>query len=72
MSHLDKPERRYLDFDAAVAYFGLTPYSLRWYVRQGKIPYRKLGARILFDLVELERWWATLHGVTPTEARRAG
>lgn len=72
MSDSTKPERRYLDVRGAAAFLGLSVYSVRWYVRRCKIPHRKLGARILFDPAELERWFASLPGVTPTEARRGG
>lgn len=71
MSEHTKPERRFLDVRGAAAFLGLTENSIRKYVARGKIPHRRLGGRVLFDPRELERWFGTLPGVTPSEARRA-
>lgn len=71
MSDSDKPLRRYLDVPGVAAFLGLTEHSVRKYVQRGKIPHRKLCGKLLFDPEEIERWFGTLPGVTPHQARRA-
>ncbi len=71
MSEPSKPERRYLDVPGVAAFLGLTEHSIRKYVQRGMIPHRKLGGKLMFDPAEIERWFGTLPGVTPHQARRA-
>jgi len=35
---------------------GLSVHTLRAYTCRRKVPFRKLGARVVFDPVELEKW----------------
>ena len=52
----------------ASALIGNTERSLRALIAQGVIPYRKLGGRVVFRRVELEKWIETLEGVSPKDA----
>jgi len=47
---------------------GNSERSLRALVANGVIPYKKLGGRVVFRRVELERWIETLEGVSPKDA----
>ena len=50
------------------ALIGNTERSLRALVAAGMIPYRKLGGRVVFRRVEIEKWIETLEGVSLKDA----
>ena len=52
-----KPDRRFLDTDAAADYLGLSPRTLQKHrVYGGGPPFRKFGRRVLYALDDLDRW----------------
>lgn len=53
----------------AAVFLGSSERSLRWHVARGLVPYRKLGARIVFRRAELESFVEALPGVTLKDAR---
>lgn len=62
---------RTLDVRSAANFLGMTEDSLRARVARGTIPYRKLGGRVIFLRIELERFMADLPGVTVEAALEA-
>lgn len=53
----------------------IKPGTLREWARRGKIPSRKFGRLLVFDVDELRSWYATrpsgaVHGTAKTEAER--
>jgi excisionase family DNA binding protein len=62
------PGRRYVALSEAAAYLGRTEKALRKLVERRAIPFRRAGRRLIFDLVELDRWVEGLPGVGLDEA----
>ena len=44
--------------EQAAEYLGIRPKTLYEWVRQGRVPYRKIGFNVRFDPAELEEWTA--------------
>jgi excisionase family DNA binding protein len=42
--------------DEAADFLGIRPKTLYEWVRQGRVPYRKIGFNVRFDPAELESW----------------
>ena len=59
---------RYVALAEAAAYLGRTEKALRKLVERRAVPFRKAGKRLVFDVVELDRWVVSLPGVTLYEA----
>ncbi len=53
-----------LDVKAASAILGMTEKALRRQLERGRVPHRKLGRKIVFIRVELERWVGQLPGLS--------
>jgi excisionase family DNA binding protein len=49
-------EKRFLDVEAVADYLSLSPYTIRTWVKTGRIPFVKLGRSVRFDLRELDIW----------------
>ena len=64
----DSPGRRYVSLSEAAAYLGRTEKALRKLVERRAVPFRRGGKRLVFDLVELDGWVASLPGVGLAEA----
>jgi len=66
--------QRFALLPAAADFLGCTDKALRKLVERRAVPFRRVGRRLIFDLQELERWFAHLPGVTLDEAleRRLG
>jgi excisionase family DNA binding protein len=47
---------RLLDTPALAAWLGLTERQIKWLVQQGQIPVTRIGRRVLFDMVEIDKW----------------
>ena len=65
---------RFCGIERAARLTGLAPMTLRKWARTGKIPARRAGRLILFDLAELDHWLAGLPGASesiPTPKRKA-
>jgi len=72
---VDAVKRRSIDgvvmsLDVASNEYGLPEKAVRQLVARKRIPYRKLGARILFLRRELDEFFDRLPGVRLEEARR--
>jgi excisionase family DNA binding protein len=51
------------------AYYRRARHAIYIWVRSGKIPHRRLpGGKVQFRRSELERWWATLEGISVDDA----
>jgi excisionase family DNA binding protein len=48
----------YLNYDQAADYIGIAAISLRQKVSGRKIPYLKVGKRVLFRKADIDRWLA--------------
>lgn len=59
-----------LDVRTAAALVGDTEKGIRGKVARRLIPFRRLGARIIFLRAELEQWLATLDGCNLDEAKK--
>jgi excisionase family DNA binding protein len=59
---------RLLGVAEAAGMLGLTERAIRHRVARGVLPYRRLGARVLFVAAELEAFMSGLEGVTVAEA----
>jgi len=44
--------------EAAERLLGISPYTLRSWLRQGRIPYHRLGRRIVLDQADVEAFLA--------------
>ena len=60
--------QKYLRVLQGAEYLGMSQKALRKWLERGRIPYRKLGRRVLIPAQELERFLATLPGKTVDEA----
>ena len=49
-----------LTVDVLAAKWSLKPGTIRAWARQGRIPSRKMGRLIVFDTVELSKWYEHL------------
>jgi excisionase family DNA binding protein len=47
---------RYLTVDAAAEYLSLTPKAVRRMIERGDIPHYRVGARLRFDVTDLDAW----------------
>ena len=56
MSEAEAAERRYLDVEELAQYIRSTPASVRQLVHLKRVPYIKRGRRLLFDVIEVDRW----------------
>lgn len=52
------------DIPRAAALLGLTEKALRRQVERGRIPFRRLGRKLIFLESEIQAWLETLPGVT--------
>jgi excisionase family DNA binding protein len=59
-----------LNLEAAAAYTGLSPHTVRWYAKTGRIAYSKPGRRLLFRREDLDRFVRTGR-VEPTQTGAA-
>lgn len=59
---------RYLDVESAATYLGMTPGALYASVARHKVPYRKVGRKLVFDRLELDSYIHSLEGVGVEEA----
>ena len=59
---------RFISLSTAANYLGLTEKALRKRVERREIPFRRVGRKLVFDLLELDQWFATLPGTTLQEA----
>lgn len=48
--------RNYLDINSLVEYLPLTKSTIYTMVNKGKIPYKKIGSKLIFDLGEIDEW----------------
>jgi excisionase family DNA binding protein len=58
-----------LGVSEAAALLGNSERSLRALVARGLVPFRRLGSRVVFRRVELEKFFETLDGVTLADVR---
>ena len=58
-----------LDVTAASRLLGMSERSLRAWIAKGKVPFRKLGRRVVFRAADLEKWIETLPGLSCAEAK---
>ncbi|MBT3367835.1 MAG: helix-turn-helix domain-containing protein [Nitrospina sp.] len=49
-------DRHLLDYKSAAEWLGIRPQSLRRWVSQRRIPFKKLGRVVRFDADELQSW----------------
>ena len=48
--------KRFLNVPETAVYLGLSEDTIRAWVKQGKIPFTKLGKAVRFDLFRIEPW----------------
>lgn len=48
--------RNYLDIKSLVEYLPLTKSTIYTMVNKGKIPYKKIGSKLIFDRDEIDQW----------------
>lgn len=48
--------RNYLDINSLVEYLPLTKSTIYTMVNKGKIPYKKIGSKLIFDRDEIDQW----------------
>ena len=51
--------RRFLNVSEVAVYLGLSDDTIRCWVKNGKIPFSKLGKSVRFDLQRIEPWLKT-------------
>ena len=56
MKSSDPTKLRLIDIRAAADYTGLSTHTLYTMVSQRRIPFVKLGGKLLFDLALLDEW----------------
>ncbi len=59
-----QPPPRLLTVEGASKWLGLEVKAIRWLIETRRIPYVRIGRRIYFDQVDLDRWIDT-HRVAP-------
>ncbi len=47
---------RYIDKKALSEYLGLSRFTIDMWVCQRRIPFIKMGRRVMFDLQDIEKW----------------
>ena len=62
------PAPKFCGIERAARITGLAPMTLRKWSRHGRIPARRAGRLILFDLAELDAWLAGLPSATDRDA----
>lgn len=69
MAHfLTRPPAAF-DLKTAAAVLGLTEKALRRHVDRRRIPFRRLGRKIIFLTTELQSWLASLPGMSIEEIK---
>jgi len=63
--------QEYLSVVQGAAHIGMKEKAFRKWLERGKIPYRKLGHRVLIPRADLEEFLAGLPGKTAKEALTA-
>ncbi len=63
--------QQYFSIAQGAEYLGLTEKAFRKWLERGRIPYRKLGRRVLIPRNDLEQFLADLPGRTAKEALTA-
>lgn len=58
-----------LNVTSAAAFLGTTEKALRRQVERGRVPFRRLGKKIIFLQSELAAWLEGLPGVTLNEVK---
>jgi len=58
-----------LDIRAAADFLGTSPKALRHLIERRRIPFRKLGRKVVLLRGELEQWIADLPGVSLDQVR---
>ena len=56
-----------LDLRGAACLLGMTEKGLRRQVERGRVPYRRLGRKLIFVRSEIESWFQRLPGLTLEE-----
>lgn len=51
-------ERRWFSVAEIAEYLGVSPNTIRKWIRTGKIPFCRLNGAIRFDINEIEQWTA--------------
>ena len=54
---------RYFTVDQVSAYLNRSPGAIRNLVMRKIIPYRKVGGRLAFDRIQIDRWVALSEGI---------
>jgi excisionase family DNA binding protein len=49
-------EKRYLKVEELATYLGLSPETIRAWVKKRQIPFYKLGRAVRFDKHEIDKW----------------
>jgi excisionase family DNA binding protein len=49
-------EKQYLSVDELAAYLGISKYTVYWWTATRRIPHKKLGKLVRFDLDEIKLW----------------
>jgi excisionase family DNA binding protein len=62
-------EQRYLDVHAAAAYLGTTEKAIRYKLEARRLPFSRIGKRIVFDRLELDKFLAK-NSVPPLDLTR--
>jgi hypothetical protein len=57
-----------MDVAGAAVYLGRTPEAIYKAAQRRLIPFRRLGKKLVFDTVELDRYMQALEGVDVAEA----
>lgn len=65
------PLQRYLTVAQAAHYLGRTVPAMYHLAEEARIPFKKAGGRLVFDIRELDRWVAGLPGVSTQTAVRS-
>lgn len=60
--------RRYLDVKAAALYLGMTEGAVYAAAERRQLPFRKVGRKLVFDVMKLDAYIEGLDGVDVTEA----
>lgn len=58
---------RYLDVKSCAGYMSMTEWAVYAAVHRGQLPYRRMGRKVIFDTVELDRHIRHLEGMDATE-----
>lgn len=55
-SQFDRKQSNYLKRDEAAEYLNISPVTFDRYVKSGDIPYRHVGRRRFYQIIELDEW----------------